>query len=76
MSSISSGQPIRHWDNMGKSLKLILASALCMLVPTACGGNNKKETGENEQTTNRNTVMSKEGKALVVFSLMQETTTQ
>ena len=53
--------------NMGKSLKLILASALCMLVSTACGGNNKKETGENEQTTNGETVMAKEEKALVVF---------
>ena len=53
--------------SMGKSLKLILASALCMLVSTACGGNNKKETGENEQTTNGETVMAKEEKALVVF---------
>ena len=53
--------------NMGKSLKLILASVLCMLVSTACGGNNKKETGENEQTTNGETVMAKEEKALVVF---------
>ena len=35
---------------MGKSLKLILASALCMLVSTACGGNSKKENGVNEQT--------------------------
>ena len=52
---------------MGKSLNLILASALCMLVSTACGGNNKKETVENEQTTNRETVMAKDGKTLVVF---------
>ena len=37
-------------------MKLILASALCMLVSTACGGNTKKETGVNEQTTtNENT---------------------
>ena len=68
MSSILSGQRIRFWDNMGKSLKLILASALCMLVSTACGGNGKKETGVNEQTTtNRKTVMAKDVKALVVF---------
>ena len=49
-------------------MKLILASALCMLVSTACGGNTKKGTGVNEQTTtNENTVMNKDGKALVVF---------
>ena len=53
---------------MGKSLKLILASALCMLVSTACGGNSKKEVGVNEQTTtNGKTVMAKDEKALVVF---------
>ena len=53
---------------MGKSLKLILASALCMLVSTACGENSKKETGVNEQTTtNKETAMAKDGKALVVF---------
>ncbi len=68
VSSISSGQLIRLWDNMGKSLKLILASALCMLVSTACGGNSKKEVGVNEQTTtNGKTVMAKDEKALVVF---------
>ena len=49
-------------------MKLILASALCMLVSTACGENTKKETGVNEQTTtNENSVMNKDGKALVVF---------
>ena len=53
---------------MGKSLKLILASTLCMLVSTACGGNSKKETDANKQTTtNGKTVMAKDGKALVVF---------
>ena len=53
---------------MGKSLKLILATALCMLVSTACGGNSKKEVGVNEQTTtNGKTVMAKDEKALVVF---------
>ena len=53
---------------MGKSLKLILASALCMLVSTACGGNSKKEIAANEQTTtNGKTVMAKDGKAIVVF---------
>ena len=53
---------------MGKSLKLILASALCMLVSTACGGNSKKEIAANEQTTtNVKTVMAKDGKAIVVF---------
>ena len=68
MSSILSGQRIRLWDNMGKSLKLILASALCMLVSTACGGNSKKEIAANEQTTTSvKTVMAKDGKALVVF---------
>ena len=55
---------------MGKSLKLILVSAVCMLASTACGGNSKKETGVNEQaTTNGKTVMAKDGKALVVFFL-------
>lgn len=53
---------------MGKSLKLILASALCMLVSTACGGNSKKEIAANEQTTtNGKTVIAKDGKAIVVF---------
>ena len=53
---------------MCKSLKLILASALCMLVSTACGGNSKKENGVNEQTNAKGkTVMAKDGKALVVF---------
>ena len=48
---------------MGKSLKLILASALCMLVSTACGGNSKKEIAANEQTTTSvKTVMAKDGK--------------
>ena len=53
---------------MGKSLKLILVSAVCMLASTACGGNSKKKTGVNEQaTTNGKTIMAKDGKALVVF---------
>ena len=53
---------------MGKSLKLILASALCMLVSTVCGGNTKKEADVNEQTTtNEKTTMAIDGKALVVF---------
>ena len=53
---------------MGKSLKLILASALCMLVSTACGGNIKKEAGTNNTSTSKETtVMAKDGKALVVF---------
>lgn len=53
---------------MGKSLKLILASALCMLVSTACGGNSKKEIAANEQTTtNGKTIMAKDGRAIVVF---------
>ncbi|MBP5507476.1 MAG: flavodoxin, partial [Prevotella sp.] len=53
---------------MGKSLKLILASALCMLVSTACGGNSKQEAVANEQTTSNETAtMAKDGKALVVF---------
>ena len=53
---------------MANYLKLILASAFCMLVTTACGGNSKKEAGENEETkTNETTAMAKDGKALVVF---------
>ena len=54
---------------MNKSLKLILTSALCMLVfSTACGGNSKKETDVKKQTdTSEQTVMEKDGKALVVF---------
>ena len=68
MSSILSGQLIKFWDNMNKSLKLILTSALCMLVSTACGGNSKKETDVKKQTdTSEKTVMEKDGKALVVF---------
>ncbi len=49
---------------MGTYLKYILASVLCMLVTTACNGNNQsKINNANEQTK----IMNNEGKALVVF---------
>ena len=49
---------------MGTYLKYILASVLCMLVTTACNGNNQsKNNNANEQTE----IMNNEGKALVVF---------
>jgi len=53
---------------MGKSLKMILASALCLLATTACAGNSNNGAGENQQTkTNETTIMAKDSKALVVF---------
>lgn len=53
---------------MAKSLKMMLASALCMLVSTACGGNVNKESSEKElSTSNKTNVMAKDGKTLVVF---------
>ena len=49
---------------MGTYLKYILASVLCMLVTTACNGNNQsKNYNANEQTE----IMNNKGKALVVF---------
>ena len=67
-SSILSGRRIKRWDNMGKSLKAILAVAVCMLVSPACTGNNKVDNGAKEQTeTNKTTDMAKKGKSLVVF---------
>lgn len=47
---------------------MVLASALCMLVSTACGDNTKKADGDNGQTsTSEKTIMAKDGKALVVY---------
>ena len=53
---------------MVKTLKLILATALCMLVSAACGRNSGKEAGANEETSKKETAtMAKDSKALVVF---------
>ncbi|MBP3688720.1 MAG: NAD(P)H-dependent oxidoreductase [Bacteroidaceae bacterium] len=47
---------------------MVLASALCMLVSTACGDNTKKADGDNGQaSTSEKTIMAKDGKALVVY---------
>lgn len=35
-----------------KAIKYILASALCMLVSTACSGSRKSEVDANEPATN------------------------
>ena len=51
---------------MVKSLKLILASALCMLVSTACGGNSPKGTDANKQEIEHQKT-SKMNKAIVIF---------
>ena len=51
---------------MVKSLKLILASALCMLVSTACGGNSPKGTDANKQEIEQQKT-SKMNKAIVIF---------
>ena len=50
-------------------MKYILASALCMLVSTACSGNKKSEANVNEpasEETQAETV-KKDGKTLIVF---------
>ena len=50
-------------------MKYILASALCMLVSTACSGNKKSETNLNEPDSKaaQSEAINKAGKALVVF---------
>ncbi len=47
-------------------MKYILASALCLLVSTACSGNNKSHNNLTEETPQQATA-SASGKALVVF---------
>ena len=51
---------------MGTHLKYILASLLCMLVSTACSGNNQSDNRLNEENDKKE-IMKNEGKALVVF---------
>ena len=52
-----------------KAMKYILASALCMLVSTACSGNKKSEANVNEPASKeaQAEAVKKDGKALVVF---------
>ena len=47
-----------------KALKYILATALCLMVSTACSGNNKNVPANDEATAE---VVNKAGKTLVVF---------
>ena len=51
---------------MGTHLKYILASLLCMLVSTACSGNNQSDNRLNEENDKKE-IMKNESKALVVF---------
>ncbi|MBQ9666608.1 MAG: NAD(P)H-dependent oxidoreductase [Bacteroidaceae bacterium] len=52
-----------------KTMKYILASALCMLVSIACSGSKKSESNVNEPEAQEATAeaVKKDGKALVVF---------
>ena len=52
-----------------KAMKYILASALCMLVSTACSGNKKSEANVNEPASEETQAeaVNKDGKTLVVF---------
>ena len=52
-----------------KAMKYILASALCMLVSTACSGTKKSEANVNEPSSEETKaeVVKKDGKTLVVF---------
>ena len=52
-----------------KAMKYILASALCMLVSTACSGNKKSGANVNEPASEEAQAqgVKKDGKALVVF---------
>ena len=52
-----------------KAMKYILASALCMLVSTACSGNKKSNANVKEAASEeaQAQVVKKDGKALVVF---------
>ena len=56
-------------DMVMKAMKYILASALCMLVSTACSGNKKSEANVNESASNeaQAEAVKKNGKTLVVF---------
>ncbi len=49
-----------------KAMKYLLASALCLLVSTACSGTNQENSNENETATQQAATASGE-KALVVF---------
>ena len=51
---------------MGTHLKYILASVLCMLVSTACSGNNQSDN-KNNSKTDKTEIMNNDSKALVVF---------
>ena len=50
-------------------MKYILASALCMLVSTACNGTKKSDANLNESASEetQETAIKKDGKTLVVF---------
>lgn len=50
-----------------KAMKFILASALCMLVSTACSGNQKSSANIGEPSREKTTTVKKDGKTLVVF---------
>ena len=53
-----------------KAIKYILASALCMLMSTACSGSRKSEVNTSEPASNEASgeqTVKKDGKALVVF---------
>ena len=50
-----------------KSLKYILASAVCMLVSTACKGTAPPDAAKEAETATTSTTESNEGKLLVVF---------
>ena len=50
-----------------KSLKYILASAVCLLVSTACKGTASPDAAKEAETATTSTTESNEGKLLVVF---------
>ena len=54
---------------MMKALKYFFASALCLLVSTACSGNRKSDANVNEPASEeaQTEAVNKDGKALVVF---------
>ena len=56
-------------DMVMKAMKYILASALCMLVSTACSGSKKSDANVNESAAEeaQAQAVKKDGKALVVF---------
>ena len=51
---------------MGTYLKYIMASLLCLLVSTACNGNNQSDNKINEKT-DKQVIMNNKSKTLVVF---------